>query len=194
MNKNKFVALRGFTLLELIVVIAIIGILSVVVLPSFTSALAKARDGRKVSELKALQTNLMLYSQQNLGKYPANGTSTLVTTTGCNGFRCLVADKVEDKLPTGATNGTYVYVGLGCGAATGGAACTAYQVAVQLENKNQAHDGDSDLTSLTASFPGLVTGSADGTFIDGSVETCTNRSQSLVAGQSGADCIFDLIP
>ena len=36
--------LRGFTLLELIVVIAIIGVLSVIILPSFTSALSKANN------------------------------------------------------------------------------------------------------------------------------------------------------
>jgi prepilin-type N-terminal cleavage/methylation domain-containing protein len=35
---------RGFTLLELIVVIAIIGVLSVIILPSFKNALARAND------------------------------------------------------------------------------------------------------------------------------------------------------
>ena len=47
--KNK-TSLRGFTLLELIVVIAIIGVLSVIIIPSFTTALARSRDGRKIAE------------------------------------------------------------------------------------------------------------------------------------------------
>ncbi|PIT91375.1 hypothetical protein COU17_01105 [Candidatus Kaiserbacteria bacterium CG10_big_fil_rev_8_21_14_0_10_49_17] len=63
---------RGFTLIELLVVIAIIGLLSSVVLASLNSARAKARDARRVSDLKQLQLALELYYDSN-GSYPNPG-------------------------------------------------------------------------------------------------------------------------
>ena len=45
---------QGFTLIELLVVIAIIGILSTAVLTSLNSAREKARDAKKISDLKQI--------------------------------------------------------------------------------------------------------------------------------------------
>jgi len=61
---------RGFTLIELLVVIAIIGILSSVVLASLGTAREKARDARRVSEIKQIQLALELY-YDSTGSYPA---------------------------------------------------------------------------------------------------------------------------
>jgi prepilin-type N-terminal cleavage/methylation domain-containing protein len=192
MQKSKIGALRGFTLLELIVVIAIIGILSVIILPSFSNALAKARDGRKVSELKGLQSGMLLYSQQNGGKYPATGYATGTTST-CKGTGCLIADKVENKLPVDATNGVYSYIGVGCSATTG-AVCDSYQLAVQLEALNTAHQGDSDATVI-ADFNGVTAGGSDGTInARANIETCILHSSTLLATAGTADCVYDLIP
>jgi len=61
---------KGFTLIELLVVIAIIGILSSVVLASLNSARIKARDSKRITTIRQLQTALALYYNTN-GSYPA---------------------------------------------------------------------------------------------------------------------------
>lgn len=74
---------RGFTLIELLVVIAIIGLLSTLAVVALNSARLKARDAKRVADVKQIQTALELYfnDQQN---YPA-GTGTL----GSSAFACL---------------------------------------------------------------------------------------------------------
>lgn len=61
---------RGFTLIELLVVIAIIGVLSGVVLASLNAARGKARDARRLSDMKEIRTALELYALNNGGRYP----------------------------------------------------------------------------------------------------------------------------
>lgn len=63
---------RGFTLIELLVVISIISLLSSIVLTSVNSARAKARDARRVSDLRQISLALELYYDTN-GSYPAEG-------------------------------------------------------------------------------------------------------------------------
>jgi len=65
-NKNKF----GFTLIEVLVVIAIFGILSAVLYANFGEAGAQSRDTERKADLRALQSALELYKLKN-GRYPA---------------------------------------------------------------------------------------------------------------------------
>jgi len=60
---------KGFTLIELLVVIAIIGILSATVVTSLASAQEKARDAKRISDVRELQQALDIYQIKN-GKYP----------------------------------------------------------------------------------------------------------------------------
>lgn len=55
----------GFTLIELLVVISIIGLLSTLAVVSLNNARAKARDARRLSDLKAVQTALEIYRDDN---------------------------------------------------------------------------------------------------------------------------------
>jgi len=73
---------QGFTLIELLVVIAVIGILAAVVLASLNTARGKARDAKRISDLKQIQTALELYHTDN-GVYPSTGMS-LGATVGDN--------------------------------------------------------------------------------------------------------------
>ena len=68
---------RGFTLVELLIVIAIIGILSSVVIASTTASRSKAHDVRRIGDLKEIELALALYYDVNR-VYPAS-LSTIVT-------------------------------------------------------------------------------------------------------------------
>ncbi len=69
---------RGFTLIELLVVISIIAVLSSTVYASLNSARSKARDAKRVSEVKQLKTALELYATSNNLQYPASGSNNTV--------------------------------------------------------------------------------------------------------------------
>ncbi len=79
-NMNK----KGFTLIELLVVIAIIGLLSTLAVVALGNARQKARDARRLSDLKQMQTALELYYTDN-SAYPAGAGVTL----GSTGQACL---------------------------------------------------------------------------------------------------------
>ena len=76
----------GFTLIELLVVIAIIGMLSSIVLASLNTARSKARDARRIADLKQIATALALYYDSN-NSYPdptgACGSSGIWSSWGC---------------------------------------------------------------------------------------------------------------
>lgn len=84
-NMNK----KGFTLIELLVVIAIIGLLSTLAVVALGNARQKARDARRLSDLKQLQTALELYYTDQTA-YPAGSAITLGDTShaclGTGGF------------------------------------------------------------------------------------------------------------
>jgi prepilin-type N-terminal cleavage/methylation domain-containing protein len=61
----------GFTLIELLVVIAIIGTLATLVILQLGKARGKARDAKRIHDLKQMQTALALYYDDNAA-YPIN--------------------------------------------------------------------------------------------------------------------------
>jgi type II secretion system protein G len=66
---------RGFTLVELMVVVAIIALLAAVVIPNYVHARAQAAVSQSESNLKEIATALELYYADNQ-TYPASGNVT----------------------------------------------------------------------------------------------------------------------
>jgi len=64
---------KGFTLVELLVVIGIIGILSTLAVISLNNAREKSRDAKRVSDIKQIQTALEMYFVE-VDTYPVQGT------------------------------------------------------------------------------------------------------------------------
>lgn len=133
MPKNK-----GFTLIELLVVIAIIGILSSVVLASLNTARVKARDTRRVADIKSIQLALEFYYDAK-NAYPV----TIAGLVGSGNGQSLAKEPVD---PQSGAIYTYAYKGAS-------PAITAYHVAATLEQLQGAttlDDGDLDLNTTGA--------------------------------------------
>ncbi|HNS19180.1 MAG TPA: prepilin-type N-terminal cleavage/methylation domain-containing protein [Sedimentisphaerales bacterium] len=97
-------AKRGFTLVEILIVVVILGILAAIVIPQFTQASTEAKTNSLCSNLQTLRSQIELYKVQHNDKVPAaadfntvmvyctdidgnvNGTGTKVRTdTFCYG-------------------------------------------------------------------------------------------------------------
>ncbi len=60
----------GFTLVEILIVVVILGILAAIVIPQFTSASESARASSLSSTLQTIRSQLELYQVQHNGDYP----------------------------------------------------------------------------------------------------------------------------
>lgn len=69
MSARKFVS-RGFTLVEILIVVVILGILAAIVVPKFTDASTTAKRSNVVAQLKTIRAQLELYKLQHNDEYP----------------------------------------------------------------------------------------------------------------------------
>lgn len=79
MNEKRYTE-KGFTLIELLVVVAIIGLLSSVVLTNLNEARQRARDAKRLSDMRQITTALELFYSTHK-RYP-NWTIDRVANTG----------------------------------------------------------------------------------------------------------------
>ncbi len=62
--------IKGFTLVELLIVIVIIGVLSAILMANFVGVRQRARDAQRKSDLRQIQSALELY-RADVGEYPS---------------------------------------------------------------------------------------------------------------------------
>jgi len=61
---------RGFTLVEILIVVVILGILASIVVPQFTNASESAKGSSVAAQLRTIRNQLELYKIQHNGSYP----------------------------------------------------------------------------------------------------------------------------
>ena len=66
-NRNRQ---SGFTLVEILIVVVILGILAAIVIPQFTNASESAKSSSLTSQLQTIRSQLELYQVQHNGSYP----------------------------------------------------------------------------------------------------------------------------
>jgi len=64
-NTQRFSNSRGFTLLELLIVTAIIGIIAAIAIPNLLNAIHRGRQARTIGDLRSLTTGIAMYQQDN---------------------------------------------------------------------------------------------------------------------------------
>lgn len=130
---------QGFTIVELLIVIVVIGILAALVVTTFTGIQQRARDTERETDIKAIHGQVEAYYAQQ-GKYPALADINDSTWRGTN-MKGLDPEALKDPkgtaqtLASAAAANTYSYVVLD----SGGGSCD-----------NTATAGDCATYTLTA--------------------------------------------
>jgi general secretion pathway protein G len=150
---------RGFSLVELLVVITIIAILSVVAYMAMGGQTIKARDSKRLQDLSTIQSALELYFVE-YSRYPAvleNGEATVV-----GGWK--IPKKYLSEIPKDPSTSAHAYSYFLSG--------STYQIGATLEK---------DGTSLTA----RIVGNSDANLISGKqTSDCSTACGTTIADGS----------
>jgi prepilin-type N-terminal cleavage/methylation domain-containing protein len=96
--------IQGFTLIELMIVVAIIGILAAIAIPQFASLVAKSQEGRTKANLGTIRSALSIYYGDMEGSYPIGAAANVLADLALSG-KYLVAVPNADLPRTGNNSG-----------------------------------------------------------------------------------------
>jgi len=147
-SMNKKLHIQGFTLIEMLIVIAVISILAGIVLVGITGFQSSARDTKRVGDMRTVQNSLELFYTR-CGHYPVGTGGCADAASGTTGDNntftdwadletSLAAANVADRLPNDPREGsTYEY--------TSGDGGFAYVLKAILENNSNTLNDTSEL-------------------------------------------------
>ena len=129
----------GFTIVELLIVIVVIGILAAIVITTFTGVQKKGRDADRKSDINAIYSQVEVYFAQN-SKYPTVANLNDDTWRNAN-VKGLTDDAItapggtDALVATGAATSNYAYVATpnNCDNGANGD-CTGFTLTATLES------------------------------------------------------------
>lgn len=149
---NKARDSKGFTIIELLIVIVVIGILATLVVTTYSGIQSKSRDSKRQADIKAIQTQVeAFYAEKNY--YPSRGDINASAWRGTD-LKSLKTDSMKDPsgtvaefintVPTAsskqyqytakAADGTTDCTTVGAGPVTPAPDCASYTLSAKLEN------------------------------------------------------------
>ena len=114
---------KGFTIVELLIVIVVIGILAALVLNTFAGVQKRARDSERLTDIKSLSTQLERYYTDN-GKYPLIADVTTANLKGIDAGALTAPGQTGTSLSATATPSKDQYGYITFDDATTPVACT----------------------------------------------------------------------
>src|SRR3954462_875998 len=97
----------GFTLVEILIVVIILGILAAIVIPQFTNASQDARESSLLSQLQTLRSQIELYKLQHHDALPdlvTNWNPLTTKTNAAGGAATLATDSFGPYMQSAPTN------------------------------------------------------------------------------------------
>ncbi|HET9850164.1 MAG TPA: prepilin-type N-terminal cleavage/methylation domain-containing protein [Candidatus Saccharimonadales bacterium] len=140
---------RGFTIVELLIVIIVIGILATLVITTYNGVQSKARDTKRKTDLNSIQGQVEAYNAQN-GYYPTNANmNTASFVSGqlkgldptalqdpqwkSGNTNCTTSGVVQLQNSTTPASGCYGYTVSPTGCDNSATMCASYTLVANLE-------------------------------------------------------------
>ncbi len=179
---------KGFTLVELLVVISIIGLLVGIIVPSLGNAKSSSRDAKRVTDLKSIQLALSLYYNDN-SHYPC----ALTTTGNVNGCAPDFTPTYMNTVPVDPSTGSaYIYTSqsvditypgssLTCASAATLRTVSYYHLGAVMEttgfsSKDEQDGGDKTIAQQTSNGKNNTCSQTPAAIFDGNAANCVGAS------------------
>ena len=101
-------AKSGFTLVEILIVVVILGILAAIVIPQFTQAGDEARENSTRADLQTVRCQIELYKIQHNDEYPGQGTGSTDFVTDMTTFTLVDGTPANPQAPGDDVFGPYL--------------------------------------------------------------------------------------
>ena len=142
---------KGFTLIELVIVIAILGILAGIAIPRFLDATATARGSRIVADLRTIDSAIVIYNAKT-GELPSSAAKLTTVSAGTGTGTLAAGYQLLAAWPTPVT-GNCIFPGHPADTVVNSA--TAYTLDTTNGRALIGSYNASDLTSTTSTISAI---------------------------------------